>query len=230
MAKEDVRAFRQAVGDLAVAPGEHPVMPRETEGLVELEQGDLGARARPFVLQVGAGDEVQAAAPLGVEALGFREGFLDRQEGHLDAFLLLGGDEVEVVGHQIGDLGGLGGAETPAVLVVECHRAVAGRRHAANVGAQDLDVVPPGQPLDRVILEAVDPRRAQVGWHGKLMRGPNTAADAIARLEDGDVVPVDDEVPRGRQPRDAGTDHENLSRLRVHVHQHAASFRQTRSE
>jgi len=49
------------------------------------------------------------------------------------------------------------------------------------------------------------------------MRGPDAAADALARLEDDDIVPVDGEVPRGRQPRDTGADHENLACLRTHV-------------
>jgi len=49
------------------------------------------------------------------------------------------------------------------------------------------------------------------------MRSPDAPADAFARLEDRDVVPVDGEVPRRRQPGDASADHQDLSRRGAHV-------------
>ena len=82
-------------------------MPREAETLVVLEEGDVGAWARPFVLEIGSRDERQAAAVIGVVALAGGEALLDRQHGRLLALLLLGGDEVEVVRHHLGHLGGL---------------------------------------------------------------------------------------------------------------------------
>ena len=81
VAEEDVGTLGQPVGDLGVALGEHPVVPREAETLVVLEEGDVGARARPFVLEIGSGDERQAAAVIGVVALAGGEGLFDRQHG-----------------------------------------------------------------------------------------------------------------------------------------------------
>src|SRR5947209_828383 len=43
VAEEDVRTLGQPVGDLGVAPREQPVVPREAEALVVLEEGDVGA-------------------------------------------------------------------------------------------------------------------------------------------------------------------------------------------
>jgi hypothetical protein len=168
MAEKDVGTLGQPVGDLGVALGEQPVVPREAETLVVLEEGDVGAWARPFVLEIGSGDERQAAAVIGVVALAGREGLFDRQHGRFLALLLLGSDEVEVVRHHLGHLGGLPAAEAATVLVVDDHRAVACRCHAGDVGANDRDGVPPGEPRDRVVFEAMDPRCSQVGRQAEL--------------------------------------------------------------
>jgi hypothetical protein len=133
------------------------------------------------------------------------------------AFLLFGGYEVEIVRHHLRHLDGLAAAEPVAVLVVEDHRAVACRCHAGDVGADDGDAVPPGEPRDRVVFEAMDPRCSQVGRQAELVRGPDAPADAFARLEDRDVVPVDGEVPCRRQPGDTSADYQDLSRLHAHV-------------
>ena len=77
--EEDVGTLGQSVSDLGVAIREHPVVPREAETLVVLEEGNFGARARPFVLEIGAGDESQAAALIGVIALARGEDLFDRQ-------------------------------------------------------------------------------------------------------------------------------------------------------
>ena len=217
VAEKDVRALGQPVGDLGVALGEHAVVPREAETLVVLEEGDVGAWARPLVLEIGPGDERQAAAVIGVVALAGGEALFDRQHGRFLALLLLGGDEVEVVGHHLGHLGGLPAAEPATVLVVEGHRAVARRCHAGDVGADDRDGVPPGEPRDRVVLEAMDPRCSQVGRQAELVRGPDAAAGAFASLEDRDVVPVDGQVACRRQPGDAGADDQDLSRWSTHL-------------
>ena len=133
------------------------------------------------------------------------------------AFLLFGGYEVEIVRHHLRHLGGLAAAEAVAILVVQGHRAVACRGYAGDVGPDDGDVVPPGEPRDRVVFEAMDPRCPQVGRQAELVRGPDAPADAFACLEDCDVVPIDGEVPCGRQPGDASADHQDLSRLDAHV-------------
>src|SRR5262249_62126909 len=77
MAKEDVGTLRQPVGNLGVAPGKHSVVPREAETLVVLKEGEVGARARPFVLEVGSGDGREAAAVIGVIALANGKELLD---------------------------------------------------------------------------------------------------------------------------------------------------------
>ena len=69
MTEEDVGILGQPVGDLCVTFGKHPVVPREAKTLVVLEEGNVGAWARPFVLEIGSGDERQAAAVIGVVAL-----------------------------------------------------------------------------------------------------------------------------------------------------------------
>ena len=134
------------------------------------------------------------------------------------AFFLFSGDEVQIVRHHLRHLGGLAAAEAVAILVVEGHRAVACRCHARDVGADDGDGVPPREPRDRVVFEAMNPGEVpQVGRQAELVRGPDAPADAFARLEDRDVVPVDREVPCRRQPGDASADHQDLSRLDAHV-------------
>src|SRR5262245_34018279 len=60
VAEEDVGPLGQPVSDLGVALGKHPVVPREAETLVVFEEGNVGAWARPFVLEIGSGDEGQA--------------------------------------------------------------------------------------------------------------------------------------------------------------------------
>ena len=79
VAAEDVGALGQPVSNLGVALGKHPVVPREAETLVVLEEGDVGAWARPFVLEIGSGDEGQAAALIGVIALAGSEHLFDLQ-------------------------------------------------------------------------------------------------------------------------------------------------------
>ena len=143
------------------------------------------------MLEIGSGDESQAAALIGVIALAGGEHLFDLQHGLFVAFLLFGGDEVEIVRHHLGHLGGLAAAEPVAVLVVEDHRAVACRGHTGDIGADDRDGVPAGEPRDRVVFEAMDPRCPQVGRQAELVRGPDASADAFTRLEDRDVVPVD---------------------------------------
>ena len=69
MTEEDVGTLGQPVGDLRVTLGEHPVVPREAKTLVVLEEGNVGAWARPFVLEIGSGDERQPAAVIRVVAL-----------------------------------------------------------------------------------------------------------------------------------------------------------------
>ena len=217
VAEEDVGTLGQPVGDLGVALGEHAVVPRKAETLVVLEEGDVGARARPFVFEIGSGDEGQAAALIGVITLAGGEDLFDLQHGLFLAFLLFGSDEVEIVRHHLGHLGGLVAAEPAAVLVVEDHRAVACRGHTGDIGADDLDGVPAGEPRDRVVFEAMDPRCPQVGRQAELVRGPDAPADALARLEDRHVVPVDGEIPCRSQPGDASADHQDLSRRGAHV-------------
>src|SRR5262249_46246636 len=89
--------------------------------------------------------------------------------------------------------------------------------HTGDVSADDRDGVPPGEPRDRVVFETMDPRCPQVGRQAELVRGPDATADAFARLEDRDVVPVDGEISCRGQPGDPSADHQNLSRLGAHV-------------
>src|SRR4030095_3526153 len=106
------------------------------------------------------------------------------------ARVLMGHDSVNVMGPGFTS-NCLAAVEPVAPLVVEDDRVVACRCHAGDVAADDGDVMPPGEPCDRVVFEAMDPRCSQVGRQAELVRGPDAPADAFARLEDGDVVPVD---------------------------------------
>ena len=51
VAKEDVGTLGQPVSDLGIALRKHPVVTGEAEALVVLQEGNIGARARPFVLE-----------------------------------------------------------------------------------------------------------------------------------------------------------------------------------
>ena len=117
----------------------------------------------------------------------------------------------------ISDISAVSSLLMAAVLVVEDYRAVACRSHTGDVSADDRDGVPPGEPRDRVVFETMNPRCPQVGRHAELVRGPDAPADAFARLEDRDVVPVDGEIPCRCQPGDTSADHQDLSRLGAHV-------------
>src|SRR6516165_12009939 len=77
--------------------------------------------------------------------------------------------------------------------------------------------MPPGEPCNWIVFEAMDPGCSQVGGYTEIARSPDAPTNAFACLEDRDVVPVNGKVPCGRQPSDAGADHQDLSRLATHV-------------